>query len=253
MTTLSVSPSERTALAALLRSARSVVALTGAGVSAPSGIPDFRSPDAGLWQSVDPLEVAHIDAFRRDPVRFWRFFGDRLGTVAEARPNRAHRALAALEARGIIDLLVTQNLDRLHRIAGSRNVIEIHGSIDSSSCCACAARHALGDVRRRLARDGSVPRCDCGEVLKPDVVLFGEYLARDALRRAFDAASRADVLLCVGSSLSVWPVAQLPGVTRRAGGQVAIVTAGPTREDRVAAVKLSGDIEDELEALLAAL
>lgn len=241
------------ALAKLLRSADSVVALTGAGVSAPSGIPDFRSRRGGLWHGVDPMEVSHIDAFRSDPVRFWRYFGHRLGTVSEARPNRAHRALARLEASGVLDVVVTQNVDRLHRAAGSRNVVEVHGSIDRSSCPGCAARYALTEVRLRLAADGAAPRCDCGEVLKPDVVLFGEYLPPGAMESAYEAAARADVLLCVGSSLTVQPVAQLPAVTRRAGGQVAIVTQGPTGEDRWAAVKLSGDVEAELEALVAAL
>jgi NAD-dependent deacetylase len=241
-------------LAALLRSARSVVALTGAGMSAPSGIPDFRSPATGLWRHVDPMEVAHIGAFRRDPVRFWRFFGDRLGTVAQARPNRAHHALVELEARGFLDLIVTQNVDRLQRVAGSRNVVEVHGSIDRSSCPGCGDRYALADVRERLAADDrGVPRCDCGRPLKPDVVLFGEYLAPDAMKLAFDAAKRADVLLCVGSSLSVAPIGQLPGVTCRSGGRVAIVTRGPTPQDRRATVKLTGDVEDELEALIAAL
>jgi NAD-dependent deacetylase len=240
-------------LAALVRSARSVVALTGAGISAPSGIPDFRSPATGLWDRVDPMQVAHVNAFRRDPVRFWRFFGDRLGTVAEARPNGAHRALARLEQRGILDLVVTQNVDRLQRMAGSRKVVEIHGSIDRSACPACGARYALDEVRERLATDGAAPRCDCGEVLKPEVVLFGEHLAPDAMQLAYDAATSADVLLCIGTSLTVQPISQMPGVTRRAGGNIAIVTRGPTSHDRWAAVKLSGDVVRELEALLAAV
>lgn len=240
-------------LADLLRSARSAVALTGAGVSAPSGIPDFRSVSTGLWRGIDPMEVGHVRAFERDPVRFWRFFGDRLGLVAGARPSGAHCALAELERRGMLDLLITQNVDRLHRAAGNRNVVEVHGSIDTSSCPACGGRYRLADVRRRLAVDGVAPRCDCGTVLKPDVILFGEHLQPEPMRLACEAAARADLLLCIGSSLEVHPVAQLPGVTRRAGGQVAIVTRGPTRQDRWAAVKLSGDIEAEMEALLAAL
>ncbi len=241
-------------LASLIREADSVVALTGAGISVPSGIPDFRSPGTGLWENVDPMEVAHIDAFRRDPVRFWRFYGSRFDTLDDKQPNGAHRALAELEARGLLHAVVTQNIDRLHRKAGSRELIEVHGTIDRSSCLRCGARYPLEDVRRRLDADPQgVPRCDCGEPLKPDVVLFGELLPEGALDRAFTLAAAADVLLCVGSSLEVYPIAQLPSLTRQAGGAVAIVTQGETPFDDRAAVKLAGDVVDELEALVAAL
>jgi NAD-dependent deacetylase len=241
-------------LAGLLRDASSVVALTGAGISVPSGIPDFRSPGTGLWEKVDPMEVAHIDAWRRDPERFWHFYGDRFQTLKDKEPNGAHRALVELERRGVLDAVVTQNIDMLHRKAGTRDLVEVHGTIESSSCLACGARYPLNEVRGRQAADGGgVPRCDCERPLKPDVVLFGEFLPEDALRRAGELAERADVLLCVGSSLEVYPIAQLPDVTRGAGGEVALVTAGPTPYDDVAAVKLDGDVVGELEAVLAAL
>jgi NAD-dependent deacetylase len=241
-------------LAELVRSAGTVVALTGAGISVPSGIPDFRSPGTGLWENVDPMEVAHIDAFHRDPVRFWHFYGDRFTTLRDKRPNEAHAALAELERRGVLEAVVTQNVDGLHAAAGTRELIEMHGSIAHSSCLACGGRYEVEDVRARLAADAErVPRCDCGHALKPGVVLFGEFLPEDALARAADLAARADVLLCVGSSLEVWPVAQLPQLTLAAGGDVAIVTKGATPYDDDAAIRLSGDVVGELEAVVAAL
>jgi NAD-dependent deacetylase len=244
---VSVSAAER--LAELLRSADSVVALTGAGISVPSGIPDFRTPGTGLWAN-----VAHIDAWRSDPERFWHFYGDRFQTLRDKQPNGAHRVLAALEERGVLDAVITQNIDMLHRKAGSRDLIEVHGTIESSSCLSCRDRFPLDDVRSRQAAAGDgVPRCGCGEPLKPDVVLFGEFLPEGAMERAGELAQRADVLLCVGSSLEVYPVAQLPQLTLARGGHVAIVTAGPTQYDAVATVKLDGDVVTELEAVLAAL
>jgi NAD-dependent protein deacetylase/lipoamidase len=241
-------------LAALIRDAGSVVALTGAGISVPSGIPDFRTPGTGLWANVDPMEVAHIDAWRADPARFWHFYAQRFATLEDKQPNGAHRALAELEARGLLDAVVTQNIDMLHRKAGTRALIEVHGTIEHASCLACGARRPLGEVRARLAASpAAVPACDCGRPLKPDVVLFGELLPEGALERAYALAAGADVLLCIGSSLEVHPIAQLPGVTQANGGQVALVTQGPTAWDGRAAVKLGGDVEEELAALLAAL
>jgi NAD-dependent deacetylase len=241
-------------LASLIREAGSVVALTGAGISVPSGIPDFRSPGSGLWENVDPMEVAHIDAWRADPERFWHFYGDRFAALDGKEPNGAHRALVELERRGALDAVITQNIDRLHRRAGTRELVEVHGTIDTSSCLSCRASYPLEDVRRRLDDSAiSVPECDCGRPLKPDVVLFGEWLPEGALERAYALAAGADVLLCVGSSLEVHPIAQLPGITRQAGGAVAIVTQGPTPWDAHAAVKLDGDVVAELEALVAAL
>ncbi|CAN5567110.1 NAD-dependent protein deacetylase [soil metagenome] len=242
------------ALAQLVRGAAPVVALTGAGISVPSGIPDFRSPGSGMWENVNPMEVAHIDAWRADPARFWSFYAERFQTLGDKRPNGAHQALAELERRGLLSAVITQNIDMLHRKAGTQTLVEVHGSIASSSCLSCGARFSLDDVVELLrGADGGLPACDCGQPLKPDVVLFGEYLPPEPLGRAMRYASDAGLLLCVGSSLEVFPVAQLPGVTLANGGAVAIVTQGPTAWDDRAAVKLSGDVEDELQALAAAL
>ena len=241
-------------LAQLIRDARSVVALTGAGISVPSGIPDFRTPVTGLWANVDPMEVAHIDVLRRDPARFWHFYGDRFQTLGDRRPNAAHAALVTLERAGLLDAVITQNIDRLHAAAGTRKLVEVHGTIAHSSCPACGSRHDLDEVQdRRRADAEGIPRCDCGAPLRPGVVLFGEYLPADALSRAQGLAAGADLLLCIGSSLEVHPVAQLPELTLAAGGQIAIVTAGATPLDAHAAVRCGGDVADELSAVVAAL
>ena len=241
-------------LAGLVRGAGRVVALTGAGISVPSGIPDFRSPGTGLWANVDPMAVAHTDVWRRDPEHFWGFYGGRFALLRDKVPNGAHRALVELEARGLLEAVVTQNIDGLHRAAGTRDLIEVHGTIGTSSCLACGASYPLDEARARLeAADDGVPRCDCGAPLKPDVVLFGELLPERALARAQVLAASADLLLCVGSSLEVWPVAGLPETTLDAGGELAIVTQGPTPYDDAAAVRLGGDVVEELEALVAAL
>lgn len=241
-------------LAELVRTAGSVVALTGAGISVPSGIPDFRSPGSGLWENVNPMEVAHIDAFRRDPEHFWAFYGERFQTLEHKQPNRAHEVLAELERAGMLDAVITQNIDRLHERAGSRELVEVHGTISHSSCLACGATYPLRDVRGRRAADpGGVPRCDCGHPLKPDVVLFGEYLPADALERADRLSVAAGLMLCIGSSLEVYPVCDLPLRTIAAGGKIAIITKGPTPLDPHATVRLDGDVVSDLEALASRL
>ena len=239
-------------LAELVRSSKRVVALTGAGISVPSGIPDFRSPGTGLWQKVDPMEVAHIDVFLGDPQRFWSYYRPRFGMLADKQPNPAHRALAQLEERGMLTAVVTQNIDTLHRKAGSRRVVEVHGTVDTASCWECKRTYPRDLVAGMFDADG-VARCECGGPVKPDVVLFGEMLPERAMEEAYALCAAADLLLCVGTSLEVYPVAGLPQVTRRAGGSLAIVTMGPTPYDSDADVRLDGDVVAELEGLLAAL
>jgi NAD-dependent deacetylase len=241
-------------VAELIREAGSVVALTGAGISVPSGIPDFRTPGTGLWENVDPMEVAHISVFRRDPERFWHFYGHRFQTLEDKEPNGAHRALARLQEAGLVSAVITQNIDRLHAKAGSRDLVEVHGSIAHSSCQTCRASYPLADVRSRQAADpAGIPRCDCQQPLKPDVVLFGEYLPVAALTRAEHLAAEADLMLCIGSSLEVYPVAQLPQITLDSGGRLAIITQGPTPYDGRAAVRCGGDVEAEMGEIVAAL
>ncbi len=241
-------------LAELIREADSAVVLTGAGVSVPSGTPDFRTPGKGLWEKVNPMEVAHIDVFRREPDRFWQFYSQRFTDLGDIRPNGAHEILAELERRGLIEAVITQNIDRLHRRAGSQRVIEVHGSIDWSLCVRCGIRYSLADVLERLGRGAGAPRCDaCTEPLKPDVVLFGEMLPEPAIDEAHELAAEADLMICVGSSLAVDPVASLPEATLASGGRLAIVTQGGTPYDRQADVRLGGDVVAELDAVLDAL
>ena len=240
-------------LAELLGQSRRAVALTGAGVSVPSGIPDFRTPETGLWSKVDPMEVAHIDVFEREPEHFWSYYRPRFQALGDKEPNRAHEVLAELERRGLIEGVITQNIDRLHRAAGSENVIEVHGSIETSSCRRCATVFELEEVDDLFDERGVAICSTCSGIVKPDVVLFGELLAESTMARATELAERADLMLCVGSSLAVHPVAGLPQLTLGNGGPLAIVTKGETPYDRDAELKLEGEVDEELAALLAAL
>ena len=214
-------------LADLLRERRPCVVLTGAGISTESGIPDFRSP-SGIWAQYDPMEYATIDAFRRDPEKVWEFYALRLGVLGDAQPNAGHLALAELERRGLVQAIVTQNIDGLHQRAGSQEVIEVHGSIRTASCLRC------------------------GEILKPDVVMFGELLPEGAIERATELARGAGLLLVVGSGLEVYPVAALPEETLAAGGALAIVNRGPTPYDHRADLKVDAGAGETLSTLLRA-
>ena len=200
------------------------------------------------------MEVAHIDAWRRDPDRFWEFYGQRFASLIDTRPNRAHAVVAELERRGVIRGVITQNIDRLHRMAGSERVVEVHGSIEWSRCMICDGRVGLDQVVELLESGQGAPECAaCVSPLKPDVVLFGELLPDEAMAEAQAMAAEADLMVCIGSSLTVYPVAGLPGLTKSAGGKVALVTEGETPYDAEAELKLDGDVVAELEAVLAAL
>ena len=239
---------DASALATLIGANQPCVVLTGAGVSTESGIPDFRSP-TGIWSEFDPLEYASLPAFRADPEKVWSFYKPRIAMLTAAEPNAAHRALAELEARGFVEAVVTQNIDLLHERAGSRKVVEVHGSIRSASCPRCGSSHTRDDVIAKL-EDADAPVCErCGAVLKPDVVFFGELLPADAVERAFELARRARLLLVVGSSLEVHPVAALPEETLAASGLLAIVNKGPTPYDERAELKLEGNAGEILGAV----
>jgi NAD-dependent protein deacetylase/lipoamidase len=240
-------------LAELIGESGCTVALTGAGISVPSGIPDFRTPETGLWANVNPMEVAHISVFERDPARFWSYYRPRFHSLGDKRPNAAHQALAELERRGLLEGVITQNIDRLHRAAGSENVVEVHGSIETSSCVRCLESYGIEEVDELFNGEGVAECRACGGPVKPDVVLFGELLPESAITRARQLAERAELMLCVGSSLEVFPVAELPRVTLASGGRLAIVTKGATPYDSEAELKLNGEVDEELDAVLAAL
>lgn len=239
-------------LAELIAASSSVVALTGAGISVPSGIPDFRTPGKGLWSKVDPMKVANIDAFHADTRAFWDFYRPRFDMLADKEPNPAHVALAELEAAGRLDAVITQNIDRLHRKAGTRELIEVHGSVATSSCTSCASRWQLEEVEALFDSDGIAVCTTCRGKVKPDVVLFGEMLPVEAIERGRELAEAADLMLCIGSSLEVFPAAGLPEVTLERGGSLAILTQSRTPYDRRAEVRLDGDLAEQLPAVVAA-
>jgi NAD-dependent deacetylase len=235
-------------LAELIGEQQPCVVLTGAGVSTESGIPDFRSPQ-GLWAQFDPFEYGSIEAFRVDPAKVWRFYAPRFAVLTEAEPNAAHRALARLAQAGLVRAVITQNIDLLHERAGSRDVVEVHGSIRTSSCPGCGASYPLARVLELLT-EAEAPAClECGAILKPDVVFFGELLPVEAIDRAFELAREAALLLVVGSALEVHPVAGLPLETLAAGGAVAIVNRGPTALDARATLKVDGSAGEVLAAV----
>jgi NAD-dependent deacetylase len=231
-------------LAELIRRCQPCVVLTGAGISTESGIPDFRSP-TGIWAQYDPMDYATISAFRRDPVKVWAFYALRFEVLMRAEPK--------LERRGLVRAVVTQNIDGLHERAGSKNVVEVHGSIRTARCLACGALVPFAEVVSALQAAPAPPCPECGEILKPDVVMFGELLPVAAIDRATSLARDAGLLLVVGSTLEVYPVAALPDDTLAAGGQLAIVNRGPTPHDRRAAVRIDSGAGETLTAVAKAL
>lgn len=236
--------------AALLRGARRAVAFTGAGVSTESGLPDFRSP-GGLWAGVDPMRVASLSAFRRAPQDFYRFYRKRLARLRQARPNPAHLALARLEHDGMLQAVITQNVDGLHQAAGSRRVLELHGNLRQAVCPDCGRRWEITVLEAALA-EGSIPRCDrCFQAMKPAVVLFEELLPLEVFDEAERLCAAADVLLVVGSSLQVTPAAYLPQTVLDHGGRLIIVNREATPFDAAAAVVQRGAAGEVLPAIAA--
>ena len=230
------------------RAGARIAALTGAGISVESGIPDFRSAQ-GIWARFNPALYATIDALRRDPARVWQFLRELKAELARARPNPAHIALADAERAGLVGGVATQNVDMLHQAAGSRNVIELHGSGARLRCLRCRATYPP-----EAAGDHEVPRCaECGGVLKPDVIFFGEELPAGAFAAARDLVREADVLLVIGTSGAVWPVAALPGEARQAGAYVVELNLEPTELTDEVSASVFGRAGEVVPALLAAL
>lgn len=226
--------------AELLSYARSAIAMTGAGVSAESGIPTFRG-EGGLWTKYDPVKVSSIDSFLADPAAYWTVSKERGAVALMARPNPGHVALTRLEAAGRLTAIVTQNTDGLHQESGSKRVLELHGSGRAVQCLECGAREPRADVQARLDVE-MPPRCRaCGSTLiKPTVVLFGEPMPQPAIQEAFDLARSADVILVVGSSLVVYPAAEVPLIAVRSGSRMIVVNAEPTPFDGLAEVVIHG-------------
>jgi len=201
-------------VAELLLTLKNCVVLTGAGISAESGIPTFRSKD-GLWEKYDPMVYASVEVFRRDPSKYWQIRGDFIRNYDTYRPNAAHRALVELEQMGIVRRVITQNIDGLHRKAGSRRVVEIHGSLREIICQQCGKTYLAPNIP-----EGNPPHCGCGGVLKPNTVLFGEQLPPEALEAAIRESSTCRVMLVIGTSAVVYPAAHLPAVAKQHGAKI---------------------------------
>lgn len=238
----------------LLRTARHAVALTGAGISTPSNIPDFRSQGTGLWRKDDPMQVASLSAFRHRPQSFFNWFRPLAKRIWAAEPNPAHRALAQLEKAGRLQAVITQNIDGLHQKAGSQNVIELHGSASHLTCPVCHRCYPAENFQASFLEEESFPHCTvCGEVLKPDIVLFEEMLPMNVWNQAQSQCEHADVMLVVGSSLEVMPANSLPLYALQGGARLIIANYTPTHLDRYADVLLPYDVVDTLPRIVAAM
>lgn len=240
--------------AALLRTSQRAVALTGAGISTPSGIPDFRSARSGLWERDNPMEVASLPVFRRRPERFYGWLRPLAAAMWQAKPNPAHRALAALEAAGKLRAVITQNIDGLHQAAGSQNVLELHGSLRELSCPKCFTRFPVEGFITPFLENGALPLCrECHAVLKPGIVLFEELLPADVWAQAEVYSRECDLMLVVGSSLEVFPAASLPEYAVEAGARLIINNLTPTYLDADAELVLHADLAEVLPKIAAAV
>jgi len=233
--------------AALLRKARYAVALTGAGLSTPSGIPDFRSPGLGLWERFDPMEVASIGSFRRNPGIFYAWVRTLVQALLTAEPNEAHLALADLEADGWLKAVITQNVDNLHQRAGSHEVLELHGHFREATCTRCGRVQSTEELLDRFLATSEVPTCSvCGGVIKPNAVLFGEQLPFRTVAASRAHIRQADLILVAGSSLEVAPASQMPLMVHERGGRIVIVNLMPTYLDAIADVVIHADVVEAL-------
>ena len=233
-----------------IAAARHIVALTGAGISVESGIPPFRGP-GGLWEKIDPMEYAHIDAFTQNPAKVWRvLIADMKATLEQARPNDAHKGLVRLETMGKLQTIITQNVDGLHQQAGSRDVIEFHGNFAWLRCLDCGRR--VETTRLNLSQ--IPPLCTCGGIYRPECIFFGEMIPPDFLSRSRRISSRCDLMLVVGTSATVQPAALMPMVAKQAGARVVEINYEPTPlTGRVADYTLLGKASETINGILAAL
>ena len=237
--------------AELFRKAKRAVALTGAGISTPSGIPDFRSEGSGLWSRDEPMEVASLSAFRTSPERFFNWFRPLAGQIFNARPNAAHTALADLEDAAREMTVVTQNIDWLHQKAGSKRVVEMHGTLRTLSCTQCFRQFGSESFLQVYVEEGTIPRClSCNGILKPDVILFGEQLPQSAWLEAQRASRRCDLMLVAGSSLEVMPVAGLPLQALDCGAHLIVINNSETYINVRADIVVKDDVADSLPQII---
>lgn len=227
----------------LIQHSSHAVALTGAGVSTPSGIPDFRSPGNGLWKKVDPFSVASIWGFIEQPQNFYDWVKPLAKLTLTAKPNPAHFALAELEALGKLHAIITQNIDNLHQRAGSKRVLELHGHLRQATCIRCYHMIDAAPLFEKFIHDGQVPLCEvCGGVMKPNAVLFGEMLPVGVMYEADQESRKCDVMIVAGSSLEVAPAADLPALAKQHGAMIIIVNKSSTYMDGQASVVLREDV-----------
>jgi NAD-dependent deacetylase len=227
----------------LFRQSKHAVSLTGAGLSTPSGIPDFRSTGTGLWSHDEPMEVASLSAFRTAPERFFEWFRPLASQIYNAQPNPGHLSLAELGKAGRIHSIITQNIDMLHQKAGSQNVIEMHGTMQTLTCAQCYYQAQAALHLDTFVENGEIPRCPkCGHIFKPDVILFGEQLPQAAWFKAQREARQCDLMLVVGSSLEVLPVAGLPMQALDRGAHLIIINNAQTYINVRADVVISEDV-----------
>lgn len=228
----------------IIRGSQRAVALTGAGISTPSGIPDFRSTRDGLWERYDPFEVASLNSFRYDPAKFFNWVRPLIRDIDQARPNEAHYGLASLEQTGNLKTVITQNIDTLHQRAGSNNVLEVHGSLRTATCVQCYHTFEAGDFMQDFLESGEIPRCpDCDHILKPDLVLFGEQLPARTWLKAVEASRNCDLMIVAGSSLEVLPVAGLPMRALENGAHLILINHSETYLDVRADVVFHEDLD----------
>lgn len=235
------------AAAGLIASAGCSVVLTGAGISTPSGIPDFRTPGSGVWSRFNPMEVASLTAFRYQPEKFFTWLHPMAKKMFDALPNPAHYALAVLEKAGYLQTIITQNIDGLHQRAGSEEVLEVHGTLDSLTCIGCYHKYPAGDFISSFIQKGTPPRCpSCSEILKPDVILYEEQLPRTTWLKAQKACQNCSLILVAGSSLEVVPAATLPQRALENHAKLIIINQGTTYLDSRAEIRIEGDVAEIL-------
>ncbi len=231
----------------LIKESRSFFVLTGAGISTESGIPDFRTPGSGLWEKVDPRKYSTAQVLYTQPEMFWQHGFSRFAQLLEAKPNRGHYALATLEEMGLLSGLITQNIDNLHYTAGSRKLYEIHGHVRTCRCTSCSESYEFGALTAQLAKGIIPPLCDgCRQPLRPNIVLFGDQMGEDYMRALGDLSAGCDLMMVVGSSLAVFPAADLP----RFAAKLVIINKEPTHLDERAEHVLYAPAGETLEKLV---
>ena len=234
--------------AEIIFSSQSTGALTGAGISVESGIPDFRGA-GGLWSRYDPAEYASIAAFRQDPEKIWNMLREMEDLILQAKPNKAHTGMGELEKMGLLHFIITQNVDNLHQAGGSGNVIEYHGNSSTLSCLWCGKKYLAHEKRK-----ASPPRCECQRILKPDVVFFGEAIPEEALNRSFVLAASTEVLMVVGTSAVVSPVNTIPSIAKRNGAKIIEINMESTHlTESLTNVFIRGNAGEVISALVVRL